>query len=816
LTLIKVDNGLIMAAVSSSGGSLVTQIAAFDGQTLWAAPGQPIYEVGNFLGGGAAGTVYEATHKGSFEHYALKILNPLGYKIMPSSSLRRCTVVSKGTPCADSTDMSLPLGRENVWWLLYGNGSTKQYVTAYFSEKFNELREMNLFQCRKVWTQECIAIENDDDEEAALLNSPDERVQPVQGLDGSKVFVPTLPTKFAEFMRKRGRIFREIRNMRKIANHLNVIQFVEVLELTQDSKSTIFVVMELANGGELFDRIKIDYGTREDTAKRFFKQLVDGVLHCHNQGVCHRDLKPENLLLMDTPGQETILKIADFGFSTRFVLGLNDGTPGQMGGEAVAASPHTVFTILGNSDEVIPASSPLRTLTSVVGSPFYVAPEVLQAKGYSGPKADVWSLGVILYAMLAGNLPFGEDLSNCKRFRYFCQWIREASAQGNRFWENQALEFPAWLFPAKFSVPAKGLIVSMLHPDPSARINVSDAMAHPWVPVTLNLSMGMQSSGSMGSMNSASTASGIGGEGNDGSMPFTISMDQPGMDADDGDGDGDGELFRMEEDDEEPRMTNDTPEQTEQSLLGDELVSQDPTSSMQQQMQQLAMSPPPVAPPHMGAHAVTTPDLFNPGADADEFVEHHEAAPVGAMPVPGAAVVPPTFHNSIKRSTRFITSVPAHDVLEKVATVLDTCYRDRVMTTIGLIGSVTINSNNYYLEAKAQPEGPVLFALQILKVADQQASDAIACSPSLGTSPLDALTSGAQRSDLYVVEFIRGQVEIFPFKRFYSWLRQEVAELVKRETAFNYLDQASSPMIDSTLMSRYSHILGPGAGPMGR
>jgi serine/threonine protein kinase len=122
--------------------------------------------------------------------------------------------------------------------------------------------------------------------------------------------------------------------------------------------------------------------------------------------------------------------------------------------------------------------SPLRVLKSVVGSPFYVAPEVMQAKGYDGPKADVWSMGVILYAMLAGNLPFGQELSVCKRFRHFCKWVREKTAQEMVFTRHsECIEFPLWLFPVKFSASAKGLIVSMLHPDPEFRISVSEAMA---------------------------------------------------------------------------------------------------------------------------------------------------------------------------------------------------------------------------------------------------------------------------------------------------------------------------------------------------
>jgi serine/threonine protein kinase len=123
--------------------------------------------------------------------------------------------------------------------------------------------------------------------------------------------------------------------------------------------------------------------------------------------------------------------------------------------------------------------SPLRTLTSVVGSPFYVAPEVLQAGGYDGTKADMWSLGVILYALLAGNLPFGQELGTCKRFKHFCKWILELPVGGIDLWHDLAVVYPDWLFPGKFSASARGLIVSMLHPDPSKRISVAEAMRHP-------------------------------------------------------------------------------------------------------------------------------------------------------------------------------------------------------------------------------------------------------------------------------------------------------------------------------------------------
>lgn len=267
------------------------------GQTVWANKSTALYEVGNFLGGGAAGTVYEAEHVKSKEHFALKILTPLGYKLLSPALLRRCSVISKGKPVSDAVEQSEePLKSEHVWWLL--NGSTKQYLAAYYSERNCTLRELSLKQCMSIWGSQPSVSENDED-----------RIEILQTADGTRVYVPVIPPKYAEFVKRRSRIFREILNMRKISNHRNVIRLENVLELTQESKCTIFLVMELANGGELFDRIKIDCGTREETAVLYFIQLLDGVQHCHEVGVCHRDLKPENLLLQDSPGNGTVLKV---------------------------------------------------------------------------------------------------------------------------------------------------------------------------------------------------------------------------------------------------------------------------------------------------------------------------------------------------------------------------------------------------------------------------------------------------------------------------------------------------------------------------
>ncbi len=260
----------------------IVNIFSFDGQTVWLNRETELFEVGNFLGGGAAGNVYECEHVQSHEHYALKVLNPIGYKIISSTLLRKCNVITKGKVLCDTEKSKETISVENIWWLMSG---TKQYIAGYFSERFNSLKELSLTQCIQIWGSDPLGIGEGE------LNENGSDFLPVS--NSMKSITPTLPPKFVDFVRRRNRICREIHNMHKIDNHVNVIRLEGVLELIQESKCTIFLVMELANGGELFDRIKLDCGAREDTADFFFQQLLLGVKHCHDQGVCHRDLKPE-------------------------------------------------------------------------------------------------------------------------------------------------------------------------------------------------------------------------------------------------------------------------------------------------------------------------------------------------------------------------------------------------------------------------------------------------------------------------------------------------------------------------------------------
>ena len=276
------------------------------------------------------------------------------------------------------------------------------------------------------------------------------------------------------FLRSRRQLCREIHTMSKVGGHVNVLQLIKVLELVQDSKSTLFLVLELANSGELFDRIRVDEGCDESTACAYFGQVLSGVAYCHARGVCHRDLKPENLLLADQENGQSVVKIADFGLSA-LTCGLN--SDGSSSGKVFA-----------DREPERPLSRSMKRLVSVVGSPHYVAPEVLQESGlgYDGAKADVWSLGIILYAMLAGNLPFGKDLLQCPRFEEFKRWRRallELGAPIDPFSipRNTRVPYPSWFFPGNLSEVVKALIVALLDPNPATRISVEEAQQHPWM-----------------------------------------------------------------------------------------------------------------------------------------------------------------------------------------------------------------------------------------------------------------------------------------------------------------------------------------------
>ena len=172
---------------------------------------------------------------------------------------------------------------------------------------------------------------------------------------------------------------------------------------------------------------------------------------------------------------------------------------------------------------------------------------------------------------------------------------------------------------------------------------------------------------------------------------------------------------------------------------------------------------------------------------------------IPAPPAPGTSVHPPEFSDLVKRTTRFLTAVPAGEVLSKVYDVLEDCRVKRIATPIGSIGKVELRWERFRLEVwGSQTEGSPLCAVQLYEVPE---TDAYASSPAhtklvamvesqmsqeTGHSSAERRSSVGARQ-LYMVEFVRENLDIFIFKRFYEWLRLRFSELVKRDAGVNHL-----------------------------
>ncbi|KAL8545151.1 hypothetical protein ACS0TY_005372 [Phlomoides rotata] len=212
---------------------------------------------------------------------------------------------------------------------------------------------------------------------------------------------------------------REVEIMKRMPKHPNIV----TLKDTYEDDSAVHIVMELCEGGELFDRIVARGHYTERAAAQVMKTIVEVVQMCHQQGVMHRDLKPENFLFANKK-ETSPLKAIDFGLSVFF-------KPGERFNE-------------------------------IVGSPYYMAPEVLK-RNY-GPEVDIWSAGVILYILLCGVPPFWAETE---------QGVAQAIIRS-------VIDFKRDPWP-KVSASAKDLVKKMLDPDPSRRLTAQQVLEHSWL-----------------------------------------------------------------------------------------------------------------------------------------------------------------------------------------------------------------------------------------------------------------------------------------------------------------------------------------------
>ncbi|XP_026483520.1 serine/threonine-protein kinase BRSK2 [Vanessa tameamea] len=209
------------------------------------------------------------------------------------------------------------------------------------------------------------------------------------------------------------KVEREIAIM-KLIEHPHVLGLSDVYE----NKKYLYLVLEHVSGGELFDYLVKKGRLTPKEARRFFRQIISALDFCHSHSICHRDLKPENLLL----DERNNIKIADFGMAS-----------------------------------LQPAGSLLETSC---GSPHYACPEVIRGEKYDGRRADVWSCGVILYALLVGALPFDDD-----NLRQLLEKVKRG------------------VFHVPHFVPpdCQQLLRGMIEVNPEKRMTLADITRHPWV-----------------------------------------------------------------------------------------------------------------------------------------------------------------------------------------------------------------------------------------------------------------------------------------------------------------------------------------------
>ncbi|RZC84452.1 hypothetical protein C5167_047238 [Papaver somniferum] len=239
---------------------------------------------------------------------------------------------------------------------------------------------------------------------------------------------------------------REVEIMKHLPQDSSIVCFKEACE----DENAVHLVMELCEGGELFDRIVARGHYTERAAASVVRTIMDVVQHCHNNGVIHRDLKPENFLFANKK-ETSPLKAIDFGLSIFFKPGM------ERSEYDLACEQHNVGKKMLLAGCLIG-----EKFSEIVGSPYYMAPEVLK-RNY-GPEIDIWSAGVILYILLCGVPPFWAESE---------QGVAQAILRGT-------IDFKRDPWP-NVSENAKNLVQKMLEPDPKLRLTAKQVLEHPWI-----------------------------------------------------------------------------------------------------------------------------------------------------------------------------------------------------------------------------------------------------------------------------------------------------------------------------------------------
>ncbi|KAL8663047.1 MAG: hypothetical protein Q9202_004187 [Teloschistes flavicans] len=250
------------------------------------------------------------------------------------------------------------------------------------------------------------------------------------------------------------KIYREI-NILQGLSHPNIVRLHEMTE----TDKYIGIVLEYASGGELFDFILLHRYLKDTNARKLFAQLISGVGYLHKKGIVHRDLKLENLLL----DRNKNIIITDFGFANTF-------NPQDQLDEEIEYNLTNREFVKRRGLEQVQGDGKRRgdLMQTSCGSPCYAAPELVVTDSlYTGRKVDVWSCGVILYAMLAGYLPFDDDPANPEGDNINLLY---------KYIVSTPLTFPEYVTPH-----ARDLLRRILVPDPRKRADLFEVARHSWL-----------------------------------------------------------------------------------------------------------------------------------------------------------------------------------------------------------------------------------------------------------------------------------------------------------------------------------------------
>ena len=239
-------------------------------------------------------------------------------------------------------------------------------------------------------------------------------ISATQKLTGLPVAMKAIEKAYIADEHHRKKVFQEVFILNKI-RHRRIIKILEVFE----SMNHLLITMEFAGGGDLLQFVKGKKRLTEEEARPIFQQVIEGAMAIHGSGVLHRDFKLDNILL-DSTGKQ--VKICDFGVSRVMRKG--------------------------------------QRVAEQCGTPAYIAPEIIADRGYEGFYSDTWSLGVCLYAMLCGTVPF--KATNIKDLHKLILTAR-------------------YDLPEELSLPVKDLISRMISLVPSQRITLEDVLEHEWV-----------------------------------------------------------------------------------------------------------------------------------------------------------------------------------------------------------------------------------------------------------------------------------------------------------------------------------------------